>query len=262
MILFDTHAHLDDERFEGDRDEIVAAMAREGIALCVTAGSDMDSSAASVALAGRHGGVYAAVGIHPHEASSWNGGCARRLTELAAGPKAVAIGEIGLDYHYGHSPREIQRRALAEQMALAVSLGLPAVFHVREAWGDFLPLLRGPTPAGVMHCFSGSVESARLCLDAGLYVSFAGTVTYKNARHLHEAARYVPADRLLVETDSPYLSPEPLRGRRNDPRNVRLVAARLAGLRGVSEEEIARVTLENGCRLFGIAIPGETGETH
>lgn len=257
MTLFDTHAHLGDERFEGDRDEIIAAMAREGIALCVTAGSDMDSSAASVALAGRHRGLYAAVGVHPHEASAWRDGCARRLAALAAGPKVVAIGEIGLDYHYDHSPREIQRRALAEQMALAVSLGLPAVFHVREAWGDFLPLLRDPAPAGVMHCFSGSAESARLCLDAGLYVSFAGTVTYKNARHLHEAARYVPADRLLIETDSPYLSPEPARGRRNDPRNARLVAAHIAGLRGVPAEEIARVTLENGCRLFGIPIPDD-----
>lgn len=252
MRLFDTHAHLDDERFDGDRDAVIDAMQHEGVALCVTVGSDIETSRAAVALARTHSCLYAAVGMHPHETSAWNGECAAQLAEMATDARVVALGEIGLDYHYDHSPREAQRLALREQMALAADLGLPVIYHVREAWGDFLPLIRGAAHRGVMHCYSGSVESARICLDAGLYISFSGTVTYRNAAKLLDAARYVPADRLLIETDSPYLAPEPVRGKRNDPRCVAHIARRLAALRGVPVEELAQTTMENGRRLFGI----------
>lgn len=256
MALFDTHAHLDDERFDGDREAVITAMAEAGM-LCVTVGSDMESSAACVELAHRHAGLWAAVGVHPHEADGWDEEFIPALTDWAADDRVVALGEMGLDYHYDFSSRDAQRRALARQMELAAALNLPAIFHVREAWGDFLPLL-GKNMNGVMHCYSGSVESAKICLDAGLYISFSGTVTYKNARNLKEAARYVPLNRLLIETDSPYLAPEPVRGRRNDPRNVAHTAAHIAELRSMPVEELARITLKNGCRLFGISHPDQT----
>lgn len=254
---FDTHAHLDDPRFDADREELLAALPREGVALCLTVGSTVESSARAVALAGQYPYLYAAVGLHPHEAGDWNAGVQEALVALARQPRVVAWGEIGLDYHYDHAPRSAQQAALVQQMALAREAGLPVILHVREAWEDFLPLLRGRSVAGVVHCWSGGLAEARACLDAGLYISFAGQVTFKKAADIHAVARYVPAERLLVETDSPYLAPEPVRGRRNDPRNVRHILSALAVLRGEDPEDLMRRTLLNGCRLFSIHHSGQ-----
>ncbi len=252
LRLFDTHAHLDDEAFDADREEVIAALRASGVALCLCAAADMGSSERAVALAQAHPMLLASVGVHPHAAHDLPDSELTTLRTWAAHPRVVAIGEIGLDYHYDFQPRDAQMRCFRQQIELARQAGLPAIYHIREAWGDTLPLVRQGLAPGVMHCFSGSVETARECLDHGLYISLAGPVTFKNARNLHEVARYVPADRLLIETDSPYLSPEPVRGRRNQPAHVRHTAAAVAALRGVPVEELAHTCLENGCRLFGI----------
>ena len=256
--LFDTHAHLDDERFtyDGGQEALIASLPAAGVRLCTCVGSDMRTSAQVVELARRYAFLYAAVGVHPHEAKDFReedvGTLARYLTQE---PKVRALGEIGLDYYYDHSARDVQREVFARQLDLAYELGVPACLHVRDAHGDMLELLRqrrGELPAGVMHCYSGSVESAKEYLDLGFYLSFAGPVTFKNAHKLQEAARFCPADRLLVETDSPYLTPVPLRGKRNEPAFVQYVAEVVAQLRGVSTEELADTAARNACRLFGI----------
>jgi TatD DNase family protein len=253
MRLFDTHAHLDDERFDEDRDELVASFPGAGVALVLAAAADAESSARGIALAEKYPHVLAAIGVHPHVAKDIPDEEMKRFDAWSRHPRVVAVGEIGLDYHYDFRPRDVQMRCFLQQLELARRSGLPAQYHLREAWGDFLPMARrGDIPFGVMHCFSGSVESARECLDAGLYISLAGPVTFKNARNLHEVARYVPLDRLVVETDSPDLSPEPLRGRRNDPRNVKYTAAAIAELRGIKEEEFFEAAFQNACRLFSV----------
>lgn len=256
LRLFDTHAHLDDEAFDTDRVQVIDDLAGHGVALCLCAAADMESSARAVALAQDHSFLVASVGVHPHSAHDLSAEELAQIAAWTAHPKVVAIGEIGLDYHYDFQPRDVQMRCFEQQLALARQTGRPAIYHIREAWGDTLPLVRRGIAPGVMHCFSGSVEVARECLDHGLYISLAGPITFKNAHNLHEVARYVPADRLLVETDSPYLSPEPVRGRRNEPAHVRHTAAAVAALRGVSTEELAQTCFDNGCRLFGI---DETG---
>lgn len=256
MNVFDTHAHLDDPRFDEDREALIAALPAEGVVRCLTVGASMETSANAVALARRWPHLWAAVGVHPHEAAALTEEQMDTLRRWAGEERVVAIGEIGLDYHYDLQPRDVQRACLDQQFALAREVGLPVIYHMREAWGDFLPwLAAAPRHTGVMHCYSGSVETAKVCLDAGLYVSLAGTATFKNARNLQEVARYVPADRLLVETDCPYLSPEPVRGRRNEPKHVLHTARAVAALRGVDPDDLARQTLENGCRLFGVPLP-------
>ena len=255
MNLFDSHCHLESENFQNDLPQVMQRMAQAGVRRCVLAGSDLETSRRIVTLARKHEGVYGAVGVHPHEAKTWTDETEAELEQMLAQPRVVAVGEIGLDYFYDLSPREKQREVLIRQLALARRLNVPAVFHVRDAHGDMLELLRqrrGELPAGVMHCYSGSVESAKEYLDLGFYLSFAGPVTFKNAHKLQEAARFCPADRLLVETDSPYLAPEPVRGRRNDPRNVAHVARRVAELRGTDYEALCALTRRNGMRLFGI----------
>lgn len=253
MRLFDTHAHLDDERFDSDRGALIGSLPAAGVALVLAAAADIESSAACVALAEEYPHVLASVGVHPHVAGDIPEEYMRRLGAWASHPRVVAVGEIGLDYHYDFRPRDVQMRCFERQLELARRVKLPALYHLREAWGDFLPMLRrGEIPFGVMHCFSGSVETARECLDAGLYISLAGPVTFRNARSLHEVARFAPPDRLVVETDSPYLSPEPMRGKRNDPRNVRHTAAAVACLRGMGGEEFAEAAFQNACRLFSV----------
>jgi TatD DNase family protein len=253
MRLFDTHAHLDDERFDGDREALIGSFPDEGVALVLAAAADAESSAAGIALAEKYPHVLAAIGVHPHVAKDIPLEEIKRFDDWSAHPRVVAVGETGLDYHYDFRPRGVQMRCFEQQTELARRAGLPAIYHLREAWGDFLPMARrGDIPFGVMHCFSGSVESARECLDAGLYISLAGPVTFKNARNLHEVARYVPLDRLVVETDSPDLSPEPLRGRRNDPRNVKYTAAAIAALRGMDAEAFAEAAFQNACRLLSV----------
>ena len=253
MRLFDSHCHLDDERFSEDRAEALTR-ARENVAKCVCVGSDIASSRACAALARENGFLYAAAGVHPHEAAQ-AGDYLDDLSALLRQEKVVALGEIGLDYHYDFSPRDTQKMLLKEQMNLARALDKPCIFHIREAHGDMLDIFRAEKtlPRGVIHCFSGSAETAREYLRMGFYVSFAGAVTFKNARGLIEAAKAVPRDRLLIETDSPYLSPEPLRGRRNEPGNVKYTLLKLAEILEADPETLAEQTYQNACRLYGIS---------
>ncbi len=252
MRLFDTHVHLDDERYDGDREELIAALPEAGVERCVTIGANMASSQAALRLAERYPRqLRAAVGVHPHDANQVNDGSLAQLEAWLQDPVAVALGEIGLDYYYDAYPRPEQMEAMDRQWALARRLDKPVIFHVREAWGDFLPWLRSHSGPGVMHCFTGSRESARECLDAGLMVAFGGAVTFKNANKLLDVAAYVPQDRLLLETDCPYLSPVPFRGKRNEPAHVALVAERLAQLRGVEAGALAEACFANACRVFG-----------
>lgn len=252
-MYFDTHAHYDDEAFDGDRDSVIATLPAERISLVLNASSDLNSSARSVALAEKYPFFYAAVGIHPHEANSMNGEALAKIRSLAAHKKVVAIGEIGLDYYYDFSPREVQMEALRLQMALAEELNLPVVIHDRDAHEDCMEMVRAfPGVRGVFHCYSGSAEMAGELIKLGWHLSFAGAVTFKNARKAPEAVASMPEDRLMIETDCPYLAPVPLRGKRNDSRNLVQIAARIAEIRGTTTEHIAEVTMQNGKRFFGI----------
>ena len=227
-------------------------MLAAGVGECVCVGSDLPSSRRCLAFARAHAGVYAAVGVHPHEAKDAPPDYLTQLEALMTQEKAVALGEIGLDYYYDLSPRETQRRVLAEQVALAAERDWPTIYHIRDAHGEMVDFFRAQKrlPPGLIHCFSGSVEIAREYVRMGFFISFAGPLTFKKAPNLWEAAMNVPLDRLMVETDSPYLAPEPLRGRRNEPANVVWVLRRLAELRGLPEEEMARVTTENARRFY------------
>lgn len=254
-MLFDTHCHLNDERFDEDREQILDDMQAQGFMPCVVVGADMPSSESSRALVASRPWLYYAAGVHPHDAKDYTDEAHARLVQMMAEPKCVAWGEIGLDYYYDHSPREVQREVFVRQMEAARALGKPAIFHVRDAHGEFTDLLRGrrdALPQGVLHCYTGSVEQARIYLDMGFYISLAGPVTFKKAPNQWEVAKYVPDDRLLIETDSPYMAPEPVRGRRNEPRNVAHVARRVAALRETTFEAVAEMTRANGMRLFGI----------
>ena len=250
-MYFDSHAHLDDGRFDADRAEIFADLPRRGVGLLMNVGCDLPSSERSVALAHAYDFVYAAVGSHPDDAASVDGRLLDRYRALAADPRVRAIGEIGLDYHYEDVPREVQKRAFRLQMQLAREVGLPVVVHEREAHGDAMELLDDfPDVTGVFHCYSGSAEMAKELVRRGWYVGFTGVVTFKNARRAVETVEALPLDRILIETDCPYMAPEPYRGRRNDPSYVPLVAARIARIKGISPEEAGRITRENAVRLF------------
>lgn len=254
-MLFDTHAHYDDERFDPDREELLASLPGKDVDLVINAGSDMPSSRTSVALAEKYPYIYAAVGVHPHEAKSLTEGDCAELLELAKHPKVVAIGEIGLDYHYDLSPRDVQREAFARQIELAKTAGLPFVVHEREACKDCLDILKAQgvgERAGVMHCFSGSRETAKILLDMGMYISVGGPVTFKNNVKTVDMVEYVPLDRLFIETDSPYLTPVPHRGKRNDSSYVYHVAAKIAEIKGISPEEVAAATKANAMKFFKI----------
>lgn len=254
--LFDTHAHVDEKRFDADRDEVLARM-REANMLCVCVGADMESSAASIALAHREAGIYASVGVHPHDAKRFRDEDVDTLSRwLTEEKKVVALGEIGLDYYYDLSPRDVQKEVFARQLDLAYALGKPVILHIRDAHGDAIDLLRAHRarlPHCVVHCCSASLESAKVYLNLGCMLSFAGPVTLKRSEHLHEVARYVPAGRLMIETDSPYLAPEPVRGRRNEPLNVAHICRFIAALRGMDAQELCDITRENGKRFYAIA---------
>jgi len=256
-MLVDTHAHLDDEQFDADRAEVLARARAAGVTGIVNASYDLASAAAAAELAAGHAWIRAACGIHPHGAGEVPSGYLDTLRALAARPEVVAVGEIGLDYYRDLSPREEQRRVFREQLALARELDLPVIIHDRDAHADILRLLQGDGvgPAGgVMHCFSGSWEMARELVRLGFYISLAGPVTFPNANRLAEVARRLPPERLLVETDCPYLAPVPYRGRRNEPAHVRLVAQTVAGLREVPCEELAEQAAQNAARIF--RLPG------
>ena len=255
--LVDSHCHLAEPDFDAERPQVLARAAANGVTaiVCVGATGPAADNARAVALAGRSGPVeiVAAVGIHPHHASTADEAAFATLTRLAGGPGVVAIGETGLDFHYDHSPRPAQRAAFARTVQLARTLGLPLVVHIREAHADAADILRaeGAVPLdGVIHCFTGERDDARRYLALGLHVSVAGIVTFKGADRLRDAVRAVPLDRLLIETDAPYLAPVPHRGRRNEPAHVRLVAEAVAALRRESLATVAAATTANARRLF------------
>jgi TatD DNase family protein len=270
MRLIDSHAHLDARRFDKDRDAVIARAREAGLVAIVTIGANLASSRAAVALAEQHDFVYATVGVHPHDAKSASPTVLKELHALAQHPKVVAIGEIGLDYYRDLSPRSIQRRAFADQLALAAELALPVVIHSRDAYDDVLDILcdwaippcpSGASPPraggteggnGVIHSYSGGPERLDEVLEMGFYIGISGPVTFPKAERLREVAATVVLDRLLIETDCPYLTPQPYRGRRNEPAYVRYVAQEIARVRGVPEKTVAQAAADNTCRLFGI----------
>lgn len=253
--LFDSHCHVDEEKFDEDREEVLKRMAENGVTRYAVVGSDLATSAGSIRFAQEHSEATAVVGVHPHEAKGWTDDTAGQLADWYKSGQAAAIGEIGLDYYYDLSPRETQIEVCRKQMELAYELNAPVAFHIRDAHQDMLDLMKSMkkhlTP-GIIHCFSGSAEIAKGYLKLGYYISFAGPVTFKKAPKLQEAAILIPDDRLLIETDSPYLAPEPVRGRRNEPANVRYVAMKLAEIRGTDFETVAAQTYENAMRVYGL----------
>lgn len=253
-MLFDTHAHYDAEQFDPDRDAVLSGLPERGVSLVVNPGCDIPSSRAAVELAGRYPFLYAAVGYHPENCGPYREEELDLLRRLAEDPKVVAIGEIGLDYYWEENPpRALQQRVFRDQLALARELDLPVIVHDREAHGDSLAIVREfPQVRGVFHCFSGSAEMARELVRLGWMLSFTGVLTYKNARKAVEAAQAVPLDRLMIETDSPYMAPVPHRGKRNDSGYLPHICGKLAEIKGVSPGECAAITLENGKRFFGI----------
>lgn len=255
MPIFDTHAHYDADRFDSDRDTVLSALPGDGVGLVVDPGCDLPSSRAAVALAEKYSHVYAAVGVHPEDCAGFQDGDLAELRQLLRHPKAVAIGEIGLDYYWEENPpRDFQQIVFRKQLALASELDLPVIVHDREAHGDSLAIIQEfPTVTGVFHCFSGSPEMAAELLKRGWYLGFDGPITYKNAKRAPEVAAITPLDRMVVETDAPYMAPVPMRGKRNDSRYLPYVIEKLAAWKGVTVEEMTRITWENGRRLFRLA---------
>jgi TatD DNase family protein len=253
--LFDTHAHLHFPGFDEDRDAVLARARAAGVRRMVTIGTDGETSRAALALADRHPDVWATAGVHPHDAAESDEAAQAEVERIAAERRVVAIGEIGLDFFRNLSPPETQERVLRRFLALARRLRKPVVLHCRDAHAEILALLgeeRVAEVGGIMHCFSGDVAIARRCLDLGLLISLAGPVTYPNARALPDVARFVPGDRLVVETDCPFLPPQGYRGKRNEPAYLTITAARVAELRGEPLDDLAARTTANACRLFGV----------
>ena len=255
--IFDSHAHYDDPRFAGDLDEVVAHISAQtdicpcGVEYVVNIGCDVPTSRLCLDLAEKYPLFYAAVGIHPQDAATFDETSIPSLKEMLRHPKAVAIGEIGLDYKYENSSREVQKDVFCRLMELAREVGYPVCIHDRDAHGDVFDIIRKfPDVKGVLHSYSGSPEQARQYVKMGWYISFSGTVTFKNAAIVPEAAKVVPLDRLLVETDAPYLAPVPYRGKRNKSSFAYATAAKLAELHGVSVEEMVKITKENALRFF------------
>lgn len=251
-MLFDTHAHMDDRAFDEDREALLAALPGQQIGLLMNPGCSLESSENASKLAKEYDCIYAAVGSHPDAADEVDEACiAKYRAMVQANPKIKAIGEIGLDYHYEDIPRDIQQRAFRMQMELAKELQLPVIVHEREAHEDGLKIVAEfPEVTGVFHCYSGSAEMAKWLIARGWYIGFTGVLTFKNARKAVEVASSVPLNRIVLETDCPYMSPEPFRGKRNDPGRLYRMAERLAEIRGLTVEEIHRITMENGKRLY------------
>ncbi len=251
-MLFDTHAHMDASAFNDDRHELLAGLPAQGVGLVMNPGCDLASSLDAIALAETYDFVWAAVGSHPDAADAVDEAlCAQYAVLCKQHPKVKAIGEIGLDYHYEDIPREIQQRAFRLQMELARDLNLPVIVHEREAHEDGLRIVdEFPTVKGVFHCYSGSAEMARELIRRGWYIGFTGVLTFKNARKAIEVASSIPLERIVLETDCPYMAPDPFRGKRNDPGKIYRMAEKLAELRGLSREEVERITMENGRRLY------------
>lgn len=255
MTVVDSHCHLDDPRFDADRDAVIARARAAGVSamLAVGTGQGPPDLLAGIRLAEAYPFLHASVGVHPHDAAKALPATFDQLRELLRHPEVVAMGEIGLDYHYDFSPREVQREVFRRQVALAVEAAMPVIIHTREAWEDTMAILREQGAGnGVMHCFSGGPEAAREALEHGFHLGFAGVITFPKAEGIREAARLCPDDRLLVETDAPYLAPVPHRGKRNEPAFVLDTLHRLAGLRGADPQRLGEITTANFRRLFAV----------
>jgi TatD DNase family protein len=254
-MLFDTHAHYYDAQFYNGVEEAIARARENGVGYILTASCDVASSVENISLTQKYDIFYAAVGVHPHNAADQNSRVLTAIAEFATYPRVVAIGEIGLDYYYDNSPRDVQKTWFAKQIALARKVKLPIIVHDRDAHEDTVSILKSENAAdtgGVLHCFTGSVEMARQVMDLGFMISIAGPVTFKNARKILEVVKFVPDDMLLIETDSPYLTPEPYRGKRNESAYVKLIAEKIAKIKGRSVEYIEETTTSNAKKLFGI----------
>ena len=251
MTLVDSHCHLDDAKFDEDREQTIERAVAAGVTRLLAIGTANGPPDLEVAirLADRYPFIYATIGVHPHDASKATEETFARLRELASHPKVIAIGEIGLDYHYDFSPRDVQRAVFDRQLAIAAEAGKPIVIHTREAWDDTIGQIHDLPSGGIMHCFTGDAAQARQALDLGFLISFGGVLTFPKAESLREAARIVPDDRILVETDCPYLAPVPHRGKRNEPAFVVETARRLAEVRGTTQESVAELTTRNFERL-------------
>ncbi len=250
--IFDTHAHYDDERFSEDRDELLSSLFKQSVSHIINCGCDLKSSLTTIALAEKYPQLYAAIGVHAHEASECTPEDLAEIKKLYSHSKVVAVGEIGLDYYYDFSPRDRQIEVFTEQVKLANDLDLPVIIHDREAHEDTLNILRDLRPKGVVHCFSGSREMAEEIVKLGLYIGLGGAVTFKNARRPIEVAEYLPLDRLLLETDAPYMTPVPFRGKRCDSAHIMYTAEKIAEVKGMTVQKLIDVCNENSRRLFGI----------
>ena len=254
-MLIDTHVHLDDKKFDGDRNILIENLKNNNVELVINIAADLQTSVASVDLANKYDNVYAAIGVHPHSAKEVNTMVMEQLRELAQNEKVIAIGEIGLDYFYDNSPRDVQRKWFIEQLKLAKELDLPIIIHTRDAAGETFEILKNNQNGnvkGVLHSYSGSPEMALEYIKMGFYIALGGPVTFKNARVVREVAEAVPLDKLLLETDCPYLTPEPYRGKRNEPVYVKYVAEKIAEVKGVTYEQLVKATNANAKKLFGI----------
>ncbi len=252
-MYFDTHAHYDDKAFDSDRGTLLLRLNGEGVEYIIDPGCDLESSQAALALAERFDFVYAAVGFHPEELNKYSPEAFSRIEKLAEHPKCVAVGEIGLDYYWDASHKEEQKALFRRQIDLAIAMDKPVIVHDREAHGNCMDIVRDyPGLRGVFHCYSGSTEMAEELLRRGWYLGFDGPVTYKNARKALEVLALCPLERILIETDSPYLSPVPLRGKRNDSGNLPYIVDKIAEIKGLRHEDVAAAAMANGCRLFGI----------
>lgn len=254
-MLFDTHAHLNATQFNEDVEQVIERARAEGVSHIVVVGFDRPTIERAMELAEQYSFIYAAVGWHPVDAIHMTDDDLMMIEQLAAHPKVVALGEMGLDYYWDQSPKEVQKEVFRKQIRLAKKVKLPIIIHNRDATADIVHILQEEQAAevgGVMHCFTGSVEVAHQCIDMNFYISFGGPVTFKNAKKPKEVAKEIPLDRLLIETDCPYLTPHPFRGKRNEPSYVKYVAEAIAELKGLSFEEVAQKTSDNAKRLFGI----------
>lgn len=263
-MLIDTHAHLDFRQFDNDRDAVLARAWQACLAAIVTIGINLKTSRAAVALADAHERIFATVGFHPHDAKTADAAALAELRELACHPQIVAIGEIGLDFYRDRSPRDVQRRVFDQQLHIAAELGKPVIIHDRQAHAETLEILRQwiaesqPEPSehrGVFHCFSGDLALAQAAIELGFFIGVDGPITYRNARKLPAIVKTLPLDRLLVETDAPFLTPHPHRGQRNEPAYVQLVAEKIADLKNLSLEEVAQATTANAQALFQLDLP-------
>ncbi len=254
-LLYDTHAHLDDRMFDGDREDIIAKIKNSNVGIVNNIAADIESSYAAIDLAEKYDFIYATVGVHPSDVLSMTDTDIETLRTLSKHPKVVAIGEIGLDYHYDDADPDLQKHWLRVQLDMAKDLNMPVVIHDRDSKGECLAILKEKgINNGVVHCFSGSAETARELLKMGLYISFTGVLTFKNARRAVEAVRAIPIDRLLIETDCPYMAPEPFRGQRNDSSMVYRIAEKIAEIKELPVNDVIRITRQNGMKLFGTSL--------